>query len=70
MEHLEVRLENNVSPKMEVVVCSKYTSIAFLIEQKLFRDYGHIPICNSLKEYKISRNKLNQGSEEPLQWKL
>ena len=25
-------------------------SIALLNEQKLFRDYGHIPICNSLKE--------------------
>lgn len=34
------------------------------------RNHGHIPTHNSFKDYRISWNKSNQGSERPLPWKL
>ena len=34
------------------------------------RDHKHITIYSSFKENKISKNKPNKETEEPLQWKL
>lgn len=44
-----------------------YKSTLFLhISNKQKTDCGHSPIHNNHKENKISRNKSNQESEEPL----